>query len=223
MTGDERRAAVAETHVSVVVFLGDYAYKLKKPVSMGFLDFSTRHARQEACRREVELNRRLAPDVYLGVAEVKGPDGRPCDHLVVMRRMAASRRLAALVRAGADVSDGVRQVARLMASFHERAATSHEIAAAGSVDAVRQNWEDNFEQMASFVGSVLDHQTAFAAECLARRCGGPPVPVRPPHGVRDGAGRPRRPAAGGYLPARRRGPASSTASSSTTTSGTAMC
>ena len=124
MTGDERRAAIAETHVSVIVFIGDYAYKLKKPVSMGFLDFSTREAREKACRREVELNRRLAPDVYLGVAEVKGPDGRPCDHLVVMRRMPASRRLAALVRGRADVSEGVRQVARLVASFHERAGTS---------------------------------------------------------------------------------------------------
>ena len=169
MTGDEWRAAVAETHVSVVVFIGDYAYKLKKPVSMGFLDFSTGEAREKACRREVELNRRLAPDVYLGVAEVKGPDGRPCDHLVVMRRMPASRRLAALVRARADVSDGVRQVARLVASFHERARTSPEIAAAASVDAVRQNWEDNFEQMASFAGSVLDHEMVVTAERLARR------------------------------------------------------
>lgn len=100
MTADERGAAVAETHVSVVVFVGDRAYKLEKPVAMGFLDFSTRGAREAACRREVELNRRLAPDVYLGVADIAGPDGRPCDHLVIMRRMPARRRLATMIRGG---------------------------------------------------------------------------------------------------------------------------
>jgi uncharacterized protein len=162
-------AAIAETHVSVLVLVGDRAYKLKKPVALGFLDFSTREARETACRREVELNRRLAPDVYLGVADVLGPGGRPCDHLVVMRRMPAERRLAAQVRAGVDVHDGVRQVARLVAAFHERAATSAEIADAGSVASVERNWEDNFRQMAPFAGAVLDPELAGRVELLARR------------------------------------------------------
>ena len=68
-------AAVAETHSAVVFFVGDRAYKLKKPVDLGFLDFRDRAARGPPCHREVELNRRLAPDVYLGVADVIGPDG----------------------------------------------------------------------------------------------------------------------------------------------------
>ena len=165
----DRRAAIVETHVSVVTFIGDRAYKLKKPVALGFLDFSTREAREAACRKEVELNRRLAPDVYLGVAGVTGPDGSRWDHLVVMRRMPAGRRLAALVRAGADVSDGVRQVARLVAGFHERAATSPEIAGAGAVDSVRRNWEDNVRQLAPFAGPVLDPAQASRVERLARR------------------------------------------------------
>jgi len=62
------------------------------------LDFSTRQRRLEVCRREVELNRRLAPDVYLGLAEVTGVDGRPCEHLVVMRRMPEERRLTTQLR-----------------------------------------------------------------------------------------------------------------------------
>src|SRR5687768_1083887 len=66
-----------ETHVSVVLLRGDVALKLKKPVSLGFLDFSTAEARREACEAEVRLNRRLAPEVYLGVDDVRlGPDGR---------------------------------------------------------------------------------------------------------------------------------------------------
>lgn len=107
---------------------------------MGFLDFTRLEDRERACRRGVELNQRLSPDAYLGVLDVSGPDGEPCDHLVVMRRMPAHRRLAA-VRQGHDVEEGVRQVARLIAAFHARAETSSAIAGAASVEAVLGNWE----------------------------------------------------------------------------------
>ena len=106
------RAAIAETHCAVVVFVGDRAYKLKKPVDLGFLDFSTVGARRQACEREVVLNRRLAPDVYLGVADVTGPDGELCDAVVLMRRMPAGRRLSTLVKSGVDVRPGLRSLAR---------------------------------------------------------------------------------------------------------------
>src|SRR3546814_10679683 len=96
-------AGVAETHSAVVFFVGDRAYKVKKPVDLGFLDFRTREQREVVCHREVELNRRLAPDVYLGVADLVGPDGQPWDHVVVMRRMPTDRRLSTLARSGADV------------------------------------------------------------------------------------------------------------------------
>ena len=87
-------ASLVETHSAVVVFFGDRAYKVKKPVDLGFLDFRSRAAREAVCHREVELNRRLAPDVYLGVSDVLDPDGEVCDHLVVMRRMPVERRLS---------------------------------------------------------------------------------------------------------------------------------
>ena len=104
-------AGFSETHSAIVFFVGDRAYKLKKPVDLGFLDFRTRAAREAACHREVELNRRLAPDVYLGVADVSGPDGAPCDHLVVMRRMPADLRLATLVSADQPVEHHLRRLA----------------------------------------------------------------------------------------------------------------
>jgi uncharacterized protein len=159
---------------------------------MGFLDFLTREARATACHREVELNRRFAPDVYLGVADVIGTDGLPCDHLVVMRRMPVARRLATLVREGVDVTDGLRRVARLVTAFHERTATSAAIAAAPSPEAVRRNWEDNFAQMQRFVGAVLDPEVACRVELLARRYldgRGPLLEQRVATGmVRDGHG-----------------------------------
>ncbi|HVS05811.1 MAG TPA: AAA family ATPase [Candidatus Dormibacteraeota bacterium] len=164
-----RRAGLSETHCSVVVFAGDRAYKLKKPVKFAFLDFSTRAAREVACRREVELNRRIAPDVYLGVADVVGPEGTVCDHLVVMRRMPEERRLATLVERGTPVTEDLRRIARTVAAFHARAETSPEIAAAATRDAVLANWEQSFREMRPFYGSLLDHEAAMRVEVLVRR------------------------------------------------------
>ena len=162
-------AAIAETHISVLVWIGDRVYKLKKPVSLGFLDFSDREKRLRACRREVELNRRLAPDVYLGVADVLDVDGSPCDHLVVMRRMPPDRRLAALVRARVPLGDALGAIARRIATFHAAAPTSEEIAAAGRRDAVQAVWEAGFASVAPFVGPVLDPEAETRVEALVGR------------------------------------------------------
>ena len=114
---------VVETHVSRLVFLGDRVYKVKKPVRFAFLDFSTVEARAEACMREVQLNRRLSPDVYLGVLDVVGPGGRTVEHVVEMRRMPPDRRLATLVLEDAPhVDDEVRAIAHRLAAFHSGAA-----------------------------------------------------------------------------------------------------
>ncbi|GAB1646301.1 hypothetical protein [Krasilnikovia sp. MM14-A1259] len=126
-------AAAIETHAAVVYLAGDRAFKLKKPVDLGFLDFRDRAVREAVCHREVELNRRLAPDVYLGVADVHGPDGSVCDHLVVMRRMPSDRRLATLLAAGAPVESAVRRLARMLAAFHARAHRGAEVDAEGGL------------------------------------------------------------------------------------------
>lgn len=160
-------ARALETHVSCLFLVGERAYKLKKPVSLGFLDFSTQEAREQACHREVELNRRLAPDVYLGVAMITGPGGDPCEHLVVMRRMPERRRLATLVLEGHDVRDGLRSLAHLLAAFHSRALMTPEIAAAGDPQWLLANWEANFDQMQPFVGPLLEPVAAARAAELA--------------------------------------------------------
>ncbi|HEX2192184.1 MAG TPA: AAA family ATPase [Acidimicrobiales bacterium] len=168
-SGASRSAAVAETHAGIVFFVGDRAYKLKKAVHLGFLDFRSREARLAACRREVGLNRRLAPDVYLGVADVAGPDGEVCDHLVVMRRMPAERRLSSLVTAGAPVEAHLEDLAHLLARFHDRAASSPAIDEAADRDAVAALWEDNAAEMATFRGEPLDPELFDDVLALARR------------------------------------------------------
>ena len=162
-------ADLRETHISVLVMVGDRAYKLKKPVRLDFVDLSTREARERICHREVDLNRRLSPDVYLGVADVVGPDGDVCDHLVVMRRMPETRRLSRLVRDGADVGDDIRDIARLVASFHTRAERSDQISRAGEAGAVREKWEDTFGTVVPYVGSVLPTDDEQRVRDLVRR------------------------------------------------------
>ncbi len=161
--------AVAETHVSTLFLVGGYVYKLKKHVKLDFVDLSTVEQRRRICEREVELNRRLAPDVYLGVATVLDPDGVPCDSIVVMQRMPEDRRLSTLVRHGANVDDCVREVARVVAAFHADAETSDAIRAAGALESVRANWAANFSTMGPFLGPTVDPEVAARVETLARR------------------------------------------------------
>ena len=171
---DEPWAQVAETHAAAVFLAGDLACKLKKPVNLGFLDFSTVAARTVACAREAELNRRFAPDVYLGVAELRGPDGEVCDHLVVMRRMPASRRLSTLVRSHEPVARPLHQVARILAAQHAKAARGPQIAEQGSRDALRRRWADNIEQTRTIQARLaprepLDPAVICETERLAAR------------------------------------------------------
>ncbi|HEU5161029.1 MAG TPA: AAA family ATPase [Streptosporangiaceae bacterium] len=160
---------VAETHAAIVFFVGDRAYKLKKPVNLGFLDFSTPDKRMRACRREVELNRRFSPDVYLGVRDIVDSSGIPCDHLVVMRRMPADRRLATLVRERRPVDDAVRSLAKLIAGAHAAAPRRADIAAEGTRDALRARWSASFDQVRAFHGRVLDTGETIEIERLTER------------------------------------------------------
>jgi aminoglycoside phosphotransferase family enzyme/predicted kinase len=152
-------AAVAETHISTVFFAGDRAYKLLKPLRTGFLDHSTPERRAEACRRELELNRRLAPDVYLGVSPILEHD-EVVDHLIVMRRLPSDRRLTALLR-GPERDDAVRSVARAVAAFHAAQPPDERAALVSTRDAIAALWHHNFDEMRCWEGTLL-HRAAFA-------------------------------------------------------------
>ena len=117
-----------DTHISWVL-LGECAYKIKKPVRFSFLDFSTRQRREFFCGEEVRLNRRLSPDVYLGVVPVSLESGRlvlegrgdAVDHAVKMRRLDGSRKMDALLEKGEVGLDVSREMAGIVAGFHGKA------------------------------------------------------------------------------------------------------
>ena len=146
---------VAETHISVLLFFGDKVYKIHKPVHFDFLDFRDRTARAADCHREVELNRRLAPDVYLGVADIV-MNGEPVDHMVVMRALPEERQLASLLQSDEDIGMWLDRVASVLASFHRNAVRSVEISECASPAALALKWEENFEEVTRIVDSPLD-------------------------------------------------------------------
>ncbi|MFE0699666.1 AAA family ATPase [Streptomyces sp. NPDC058872] len=158
-----------ETHTAVVFFVGDRAYKLKKSIDLTFLDYSTVEARRAACEREVALNRRFAPDVYLGVGELRVPDAGAPEPLVAMRRMPAERRLSRLVREGAVVDGALRAVARLLATRHANAPRTPDVDAQGTRDALSARWEASFAQVREMVGEGRVLEDVAEVERLVRR------------------------------------------------------
>jgi aminoglycoside phosphotransferase family enzyme/predicted kinase len=147
---------LAETHLSTIFGVADRVYKLKKPLTLPFVDQSTRAARELLCHHEVARNRRLAPDVYLGVADVIGTDGAVCDHLVVMERMPAERRLSALVVAGdPSVRRALEDLAGAVAAFHRSADRSPAVQRGGDRAWLAHRWEANAQEMSRFDGTIL--------------------------------------------------------------------
>jgi aminoglycoside phosphotransferase family enzyme/predicted kinase len=121
-----------ETHISWVILAGSYAYKIKKPVNFGFLDFSSLESRERFCHEEIRLNRRLAPDLYLNVVTItnsaSGPqlngNGEVLEYAVRMRRFEQSAQLDKQLEAGLVTPEDLRTFARRLANFHQRAAVA---------------------------------------------------------------------------------------------------
>ncbi len=145
--------AVTETHISVVFFAADRAYKLLKPLKTAFLDYSTTEARLRAIDDELALNRRHAPDVYLGTADVI-ENGDIIDRFLVMRRLPEHRRITALVGHD-DFEPCVRSVARAMAVFHARQPPAPDASGIADRDALRKNWNDNIAGIEPMIGEVI--------------------------------------------------------------------
>ncbi len=161
---------LAQTHISWLFFAGPYVYKVKKPLDYGFLDFTSLEKRRHFCYEEVRLNRRLSPDVYLGVVEIRLESGRhtldgpgsAVEYAVKMRRLPESGWLKGRLERGEISPEDLRRVARRVAEFHDAAETSPEITGTGGLEAVRFNTQENFDQTQGFIGTTLSRE-AFDA------------------------------------------------------------
>lgn len=156
----------AQTHVSWLVFTDERVYKGKRPVCLDFVDLSGAPARRRACRREVELNRRLAPDVYEGLGRFRAPDGSS-EPVVVMRRMPVERRLSRLVEGGDPaVAGALDQVAAVMAAFHRGAERSPSVDRHCRAPALRRLWQESLATLARYPG-VADPEVTAGIDRLA--------------------------------------------------------
>lgn len=156
-------AATVSTLISTLVFLGDVVYKFRNPIHFGFLDLSSAERRRRDCEREVLLNRRLAPDIYLGVAEVR-LSGMEDEPVVVMRRLPATLSLDRLATKALDLGGESRAIAKLLVDFHERAERSPGIDNDASPASIAAKWSENFAECSPFIGTLLDSRREEAIQ-----------------------------------------------------------
>ena len=168
-----------ETHISYVFLADDYVYKMKKPVDFGFLDYTTLEKRRFFCRKEVELNRRLCPDAYLGVVSVTntnghiriGGKGKTVEYAVEMRHLPDDAMMNVLLAANKVTLEMMDSVAAKLAAFHKEAATGGDINNFGGIDTIIQNTDENFTQTEKYIGTTIPQDTY---KCIAQENVKPP-------------------------------------------------
>lgn len=171
-----------ETHISWVILAGEHAYKIKKPVRLPFLDYSTRQARRRYCEAEVTLNRRLAPELYLGLARIAatsqglrvvtdgdGADGDIVDYAVRMRRFPSEARLDRILERGELSAELVDAAARRIARMHAEAPRAPPDSPWGGLAANQAPVQDSLDALADAAPAVREARrwTAEAATGLA--------------------------------------------------------
>lgn len=155
-----------ETHISLLFFTGTHAYKVKKPVNFGFLDFTTLEKRKHFCQLELRLNRRLSRDIYLGVVSIKqrgrrvvlNNRGRTIEYAVKMKQISEDLLMDRLLDRGEVTPDMVGRVAETLADFYGRAETSEKIKGFARPQRVRQDTDENFEQTEKYIGTTISRE-----------------------------------------------------------------
>lgn len=193
-----------ETHISWVLLTGDFAYKIKKPVNFGFLDFSKLDKRLHCCREEVRLNRRLAPDIYLDVVPLCGSPEHPeidgkgdvFEYAVRMRQFDVHCGFDHLLASGKLTPAHMDQTAEMLAKFQARAEVTGPDSSYGTVEAVLEPVAENFLQVDQYLQSLgvtsplqsqLEHLKQWSLNCA--RDLGPVISERHASGfVREGHG-----------------------------------
>ena len=158
-----RSVRLVETHASYVFAAPPFVYKVKKPVNYGFLDFSTLEKRHHFCEREVSLNRRLCPDVHLGVDPIFRCKGRltfegrgeVVEYAIRMRKLDASYFLSRLLKRNEVGSGELDRIVSALTAFYESQKPTDSIVKWGRVEKLKISTRENFRQVTSFLGSTI--------------------------------------------------------------------
>jgi len=151
-----------QTHISFVFLTNNHVYKVKKAVNFGFLDFSTLDKRRFFCEKELELNRRICPEIYLEVVpinksngiKVKG-SGETVEYALKMKRLPQEKIMTILLNEGKVNKTTINAIAQIVAQFHSQAQTNSEINEFGSLKIVKTNWDENFAQTTKYIDQTI--------------------------------------------------------------------
>jgi uncharacterized protein len=155
-----------QTHISFVFVTKNFVYKMKKAVNFGFLDFSTLEKRRFFCEKELELNKRLCPDVYLEVVSINksnnvriNGEGEIVEYALKMKRLPQEKIMTLLLKENKVNDKTIDELAKIIAQFHSKAQTSNEINEYGSLKIIRTNWDENFVQTQKYVNQTISQNT----------------------------------------------------------------
>ena len=162
----DKPAELIETHISSVILSGEFAYKIKKPVNFGFLDFTQLNDRKRFCEEEIRLNSRLAPEIYLATVAITGsmqnPEfegkGQIIDYAVKMRRFNQSSMLDRLLEQGKMEPDTIDSLADRIAGFHQSIEVASSDSSFASAPLVLQPMLQNFEQILATLSRIDDRK-----------------------------------------------------------------
>ncbi|WP_435404674.1 AAA family ATPase [Marinobacter sediminicola] len=172
---------IIETHISQVILTGQYAYKIKKPMDFGFLDFSTLELRKHFCEEELRLNRRLAEPLYLEVLPITGSpeqpviggDGEPFEYMLKMRQFRQNQLLDQQQEAGELKPELLSSLAKQVANFHNSLEPIADDKPLGTPEAVYAAMQENFDQIRPLISdatllSQLDNLEAWTQTTFER-------------------------------------------------------
>jgi aminoglycoside phosphotransferase family enzyme len=159
---DPGHIELVQTHISFVFLTSNFAYKVKKAVDLGFLDFTTLEKRRFFCEKELTLNRRLCEGLYLEVVpinrsniiKIKG-EGETVEYAVKMKRMPEEKMLSRLLAENKVDNKLIDNIAKIIAEFHSKAETNRRINKFGSLAIIQANWKENFDQTEEFVDKTI--------------------------------------------------------------------
>ncbi|MBD2312359.1 AAA family ATPase [Desertifilum sp. FACHB-1129] len=156
-----------QTHVSYVLLTGEYAYKLKKPVNFGFLDFSTLELRRHFCQEELRMNQRGAPDLYLEVVAISQDgdrfylgegEGEVVEYAVKMRQFPQEALFSGMFEKNELTEELMQRLGQVVAEFHGKSATNDYIRSFGQVSQIREAFDQNYEQSQKYIGGPQTQQ-----------------------------------------------------------------
>src|SRR3989344_4967923 len=152
------------TAVSAVFLTGEYAYKINKPLNLGFLDFSTLEKRKDQCEKEVKYNSLISPELYLGTVRITkntngaitvNGDGKIIEYGIKMKQVDPDATMNNLLAKNLITMKHIQELAKKIFQFHHIAPTSQEISGFGRIDMIQFNWNENFEQTEKYKPAIV--------------------------------------------------------------------